>query len=61
LAKKRTIDVLGCANGGADASGNAALLKLVKEWEVRRNQLFSYYCLQKRKSVLARLKYQMRK
>jgi 2-methylcitrate dehydratase PrpD len=32
LAKKRIIDVLGCAIGGANAPGNPALLKLVKGW-----------------------------
>jgi 2-methylcitrate dehydratase PrpD len=31
-AKNRIIDVLGCAIGGANASGNSALIKLVKEW-----------------------------
>jgi 2-methylcitrate dehydratase PrpD len=32
LAKNRIIDVLGCLIGGANAPGNAALLKLVKRW-----------------------------
>ena len=32
LAKNRIIDVLGCLIGGANAPGNQALLKLVKEW-----------------------------
>jgi 2-methylcitrate dehydratase PrpD len=32
LAKNRVIDVLGCLIGGANAPGNQALLKLVKEW-----------------------------
>jgi 2-methylcitrate dehydratase PrpD len=30
--KKRFIDVLGCAIGGANASGNSMLLDLVREW-----------------------------
>jgi len=32
LAKNRIIDVLGCAIGGVNAPGNAALLKLVTKW-----------------------------
>ena len=31
-AKKRIIDVVGCAVGGADGPGNAALLEMLKEW-----------------------------
>lgn len=31
-AKNRLIDVFGCAIGGANASGNAALLDLVRDW-----------------------------
>ena len=31
-AKNRIIDVLGCAIGGANAVGNAALLELVRDW-----------------------------
>jgi 2-methylcitrate dehydratase PrpD len=31
-AKNRIIDIVGCAIGGANASGNSALLKLIKEW-----------------------------
>lgn len=32
LAKKRIIDVIGCAIGGANAPGNAAFIDLVKKW-----------------------------
>jgi 2-methylcitrate dehydratase PrpD len=32
LAKNRILDVLGCAIGGVNAPGNAALLKLVTKW-----------------------------
>lgn len=32
LAKNRIIDVVGCAIGGANAPGNAALIDLVKNW-----------------------------
>jgi 2-methylcitrate dehydratase PrpD len=31
-AKKRLIDIVGCAIGGANASGNRALLKVIKGW-----------------------------
>jgi 2-methylcitrate dehydratase PrpD len=31
-AKKRIIDILGCLIGGANASGNAALLGLIRNW-----------------------------
>jgi 2-methylcitrate dehydratase PrpD len=31
-AKRRIIDILGCAIGGANAGGNSALVKLIKEW-----------------------------
>ncbi len=31
-AKRRIIDVLGCAVGGANAAGNGALVELVKDW-----------------------------
>ncbi len=30
--KKRILDVIGCAIGGASAPGNPALIKLVKDW-----------------------------
>jgi 2-methylcitrate dehydratase PrpD len=32
LAKNRVIDVIGCAIGGANAPGNAALIDLVRKW-----------------------------
>jgi 2-methylcitrate dehydratase PrpD len=32
LAKKRVIDVIGCAIGGANAPGNAAMVDLVRRW-----------------------------
>ena len=32
LAKNRIIDVIGCAIGGSNAPGNAALIKLVRKW-----------------------------
>ena len=35
-AKKRIIDVIGCAIGGANASGNAAIIDLVREWNGKK-------------------------
>jgi 2-methylcitrate dehydratase PrpD len=35
-AKRRVIDVLGCAIGGARAGGNAELIKLVKGWRGKK-------------------------
>jgi 2-methylcitrate dehydratase PrpD len=38
-ARYRIIDVLGCAIGGANAAGNAALVKLVKDWGGKKEAL----------------------
>lgn len=42
-AKKRMIDVVGCAIGGANASGNPMIMDLVREWGGKKEATILFY------------------